>query len=65
MIGWRRQGCSPPEQALIITKSVLDALHHAHQQEVIHRDIKPGNILVMPEGEVKVTDWGSEGIVVG
>jgi len=34
------------------------ALHHAHEHGVVHRDVKPANIMVLPSGEVKVTDFG-------
>ena len=37
---------------------VLDALDHAHRNGVVHRDIKPGNILITDEGRVKVADFG-------
>ena len=39
-------------------RDVLTALEAAHAQGVIHRDIKPGNIMLSPKGEVKVTDFG-------
>ena len=35
-----------------------DALHHAHQQGVVHRDIKPGNIMLLEDGRIKVMDFG-------
>ena len=37
---------------------VADALHYAHEKRVLHRDLKPDNILVAENGEVKVADWG-------
>jgi serine/threonine protein kinase len=46
-----------PETAHIVSQ-VADALEHAHEQKVVHRDIKPGNILVSPSGHVKVADFG-------
>ncbi len=46
------------DQMLDIAMQVARALDKAHQVGVIHRDIKPGNILVEPEGKVWVTDFG-------
>ncbi len=46
------------ERSLDITRQIGEALHHAHQRNIIHRDIKPHNILVTPEGQIKVTDFG-------
>lgn len=48
----------PIERVLDITKQIAEALNHAHQRNIIHRDIKPHNILVTPEGQIKVTDFG-------
>ncbi len=48
----------PPDEAVRITLDVLDALGYAHQQRIIHRDIKPGNILIGENGVVKLTDFG-------
>lgn len=46
------------EEALPLTKQMLAALEHAHGAEVIHRDIKPQNVMLSAEGRVKVTDFG-------
>ena len=44
--------------AVQITIRILSALQHAHQNEIIHRDIKPQNILVHADGHIKVADFG-------
>ncbi|MEQ1859666.1 MAG: bifunctional serine/threonine-protein kinase/formylglycine-generating enzyme family protein [Chthoniobacteraceae bacterium] len=51
-------GPLPPEDALAIVRQVCDALEFAHSQGVVHRDIKPGNVLLDATGRVKVTDFG-------
>ena len=47
-----------PSQAVTIAASVAEALAHAHEQHVVHRDIKPGNIMVLGDGRVKIMDFG-------
>lgn len=47
-----------PLEAIDYLMQILDALEHAHENQVIHRDIKPHNILVTKSGKVKVTDFG-------
>src|SRR6185436_19309935 len=48
----------PVSDALIIARDVLEALDYAHQQGVIHRDVKPSNILLDGEGHASLTDFG-------
>src|SRR3954469_1425585 len=48
----------PAEQAVSIIRQVAGALDHAHQAGVIHRDVKPPNILISPDGKAKVVDLG-------
>jgi serine/threonine-protein kinase len=48
----------PANQIAQIGAGVAAALAFAHRHGVIHRDVKPGNILITPDGEVKVTDFG-------
>jgi eukaryotic-like serine/threonine-protein kinase len=52
------RGVIEPGGAVDVMIPVLAALGYAHDVGVIHRDVKPGNILVAPDGRVKVTDFG-------
>jgi serine/threonine protein kinase len=54
----REKGKLTPEEAVPIAVQILHALEHAHNHQVVHRDIKPHNILLSREGKVKVTDFG-------
>jgi len=51
-------GPLPFETARRIAAQALDALHYAHQKQVLHRDIKPENITLSTEGAVKIMDFG-------
>lgn len=53
-----QRGALTLNRALPIMKQCLDAIGHAHQAGVIHRDIKPRNIMLTRRGEVKITDFG-------
>jgi Protein kinase domain len=48
----------PLNTALLLTEELAEALDHAHGQGVVHRDMKPANILVTPEGHAKIADFG-------
>jgi len=48
----------PWREALRITARLARALHHAHAAGVIHRDVKPANVMLLPSGDVKVMDFG-------
>ncbi len=54
----REQGRLPWKDVLDLAVQVCHALKHVHDHGVIHRDIKPPNLLLTPDGQVKVTDFG-------
>jgi eukaryotic-like serine/threonine-protein kinase len=53
-----REGAIPEMEAIRIIAQVAQGLHRAHKQNLIHRDVKPDNILVTPDGVAKLADLG-------
>lgn len=53
-----QQGVVDPREALYFITQLLRALKHAHDKGIVHRDIKPQNILLVSDGTIKVTDFG-------
>src|SRR5690242_16370229 len=59
------EGRLMPQRALELTAQVCAALDQAHRSGIVHRDVKPGNVMLTPSGEVKVMDFGIARAVTG
>jgi len=58
-----RVGPLPPREAMMIVAQAANALQVAHQSGIVHRDVKPGNLLLRPDGRLVLTDFGIARIV--
>ena len=54
----RTEGSIHPDKVAEISSEVAAALSFAHRNGIVHRDVKPGNVLVAPNGHIKVADFG-------
>jgi eukaryotic-like serine/threonine-protein kinase len=54
----RREGWLSPERAMSLSADICGALDFSHRNGIVHRDVKPGNVMITPQGTVKVMDFG-------
>jgi serine/threonine protein kinase len=61
----QEHGPMPPQRAVSIALSILEAVGFAHAMGICHRDLKPANIMITPDGRVKVMDFGIAQVLGG
>jgi serine/threonine-protein kinase len=54
----RREGHLDPDRAMELAADICGALDFSHRNGIVHRDVKPGNVMITPQGTVKVMDFG-------
>jgi serine/threonine-protein kinase len=54
----RREGVLDPDRAMELAADICGALDFSHRNGIVHRDVKPGNVMITPQGTVKVMDFG-------
>src|SRR5919199_369684 len=54
----RREGRLEPRRAMSLAADICGALDFSHRNGIVHRDVKPGNVMITPQGTVKVMDFG-------
>jgi serine/threonine-protein kinase len=61
----KKVGRLPGERAVSIARQLCAGLHAAHEQGILHRDLKPHNVMIDPDGRVRITDFGLAGLADG
>ena len=54
----KRNGALPEKEVVALFQQILSAFQYAHEKGIVHRDIKPSNIFILPDGRVKILDFG-------
>jgi serine/threonine protein kinase len=59
------KGALPLDRAIAVVREILSAIAHAHEKGVVHRDLKPGNVLINRQGSVRIVDFGTARLLSG